>query len=168
MLFRRKYELSEINVDQDWITSDAWRTWESPRNFVAGESHYRPALRRLTGKPRSGGYLTPVEVHCIREPRNQYDGNAFRVEVNGEHVGYLARHIALQLAGPLDKARCSTFSVCGILRGGQKTGEDVGVHVWLNRRLSPGPDLKLADDAMDVTWPPHNHEGAHCSNDEGD
>jgi hypothetical protein len=136
------------------------------RNVVRGESHYRAALRRLTGNPRRAGYLIPVEVTFIREPTDQYDRNAFRVEVAGEHVGYLAREIAATIAKQADKARCSNFSVCGVLRGGSIEARDVGVHAWLGRRRSPGLKIEVVDEGGIVEWPPSGREGVYCSADE--
>jgi hypothetical protein len=62
MLFRRRAELEPPNISPDWATSDEWRSWEAPRNFIAGESHHTDELRALCGEPRDGGYLIPVEV----------------------------------------------------------------------------------------------------------
>ena len=117
MLFRRRVELSLPNVADGWDGGDEWRSWEPPRNAIRGESRYRPALRRLTGSPRRAGYLVPVAVDFVRERENPVDSNAFRAEVSGEHVGYLAREIAAVIAKQADKAGCSSFRVCGVLRG---------------------------------------------------
>lgn len=166
MLFRRRGELEPPNVRSDWAASEDWRSWEAPRNFIAGESHHLEELRALCGEPRDGGYLVPVEVAFVREKSNRFDPNAFRAEVNGRLVGYLPRHIAAQLAKPLDKGRCKSFSVCGVMRGGSVKAPNIGVHVWLARRPSPGPLLSHADEAGAVKWPPSGSEGAHCSADE--
>jgi hypothetical protein len=165
MLFRRRAELEPPNVASDWASSDDWRSWEAPRNFIAGESHYTKELCSLCGEPRDGGYLIPVDVVFVREKNNRFDKNAFRAEVNGRHIGYLPRHIAAQLAGPLDKGRCASFAVCGVMRGGSLKAPNIGVHVWLNRRPGPGPLLSHADDAGAVKWPPSGSEGVHCSAD---
>lgn len=158
--FRQPKQLAAANVLANWIGEDDWRRWESPRNFVAGESHYTPALQALTGPPRAGGYLRPVAVAVIRERNNRYDANAFRIEVEGQHVGYLAREIAAQLAGELDQAGCAAFTVCGVIRGGSKTARNLGVHVWLDRRLTAGPEITIAGDAGIVGhWPPSDDEG---------
>jgi hypothetical protein len=161
-----EYEFAAPNVSADWATGDDWLLWESPRNFVAGESHYLPALRALTGPVREYGYLRPSEVCFVREADNAYDGNAWRAEVGGRLVGYVRREIAAQLSPPLDRFGCATFTVCGVLRGGSISAPNVGVHVWLNRRTSAGPELVLADSAREVPWPPHEQEGAHHSHDE--
>ena len=164
---RRQLELAPANVDAAWLNGDTWRGWDPPRNVVAGESHYRKQLRALTGKPRDAGYLIPAPVTIVREASNPYDCNAFRVEVAGEHVGYLARPIAAQLAAVCDDARCATFTVCGILRGGSTRARDVGVHVWLDRRLTPAPEILFGPElGFDVVWPPRGDEGVHCSADD--
>jgi hypothetical protein len=129
-------------------------------NHVAGESHHEAALRELTGPPRANGYLVPVEVVCVREPRNEYDRNAFRVEVGGRQVGHLRATIAAQLAPALDRTRCSSFTVCGVLRGGSRSARNVGVHVWLDRRTTPGPVIQQLDHGGEVSWPPHHEEGS--------
>jgi len=167
MLFRRhREELAQPNVPDDWASSEDWRSWEPPRNFIAGESHHRSELRKICGEPRSGGYLLPIDVWFVREADNRYDENAFRAEVDGRLVGYLPRHIAAQLAGVLDEAKCSRFVVCGIMRGGSLKAEDIGVHIWPGRRPAPGPVLTLLDDAGAVKWPPSGGEGVHCSAEE--
>jgi hypothetical protein len=166
-LFRRRTELAEINVTDDWISAD-WRTWEPPRNLVVGESFRQPALRKLTGPPRDNGYLLPVCVNFVREPDNPKDRNAFRAEVNGQHIGYLKATVAAQLVRAADKGHCSTFTVCGLLRGRSTSAPDVGVHVWLNRRLSPGVGISFADHDREVSWPPRDTEGtdAGCTADD--
>jgi hypothetical protein len=167
LLRRNRFELSPANVDATWLDGDGWRGWPPPRNVLVGESHYRPALRRLTGKPRQAGYLIPVAVTFVREPHNQYDRNAFRAEVQGQHVGYLDREVAAQLAATADAGRCISFTVCGVIRGGSLKAKDVGVHVWLERRLSPGVDIGFADDRWTIeTWPPSPTEGVYCSADD--
>jgi hypothetical protein len=165
--WRRRVELAPVNVPDDWATGDAWRAWPSPRNWVRGESHHRKELRQLCGgEPRGTGYLMPVEVDLIREPRNPYDRNAIRVEVDGWHVGYIGREIAMQLAPVFDSGRLSEVRVCGVLRGGAKTAPDLGVHIWLDKRLSPGFEASFADTVGAVPWPPSPHEGVYCSADD--
>jgi hypothetical protein len=167
-LFRRRYELADINVADGWDTADAWRSWEPPRNLVVGESYRQPALRKFTGAPARHGYLIPVCVDFVRESDNPKDRNAFRAEISGHHIGYLKATVAEQLAPIADKGNCSSFRVCGVLRGRSESAPDLGVHVWLNRRLSPGVEIRFADDDRVVSWPPHDTEGtdAHCSADE--
>jgi hypothetical protein len=85
-----------------------------------------------------------------------------RVEIRGEHVGYLAREMAAQLSPALDKAKCREFAVAGIIRGGSPRAPSLGVHLWLGRRLSPGPIIQV-DDTLHrqflTAWPPWEGEG---------
>jgi len=160
-------ELAPSNVDVSWIDIEEWRGWDAPGNFISGESHYKDALTALAGPPRDEGYLIPVKVAIIREPTNTYDSNAFRAEVDGRHIGYLARHIAAQLSGPLDAVGCGRFEVCGILRGGSEDAPNIGVHVWLGRRLSPGPEIMQRDEGGLVSWPPYDDEGKETASSSG-
>jgi hypothetical protein len=147
----------------DWMQTHAWLSWEAPRNYVAGEASYRQALSALTGVPCESGYCRPVLVRCEREPGNRYDANAIRAIVNGQHVGYLRRHLASQLAPPLDRAQCNVFIVPGLLRGGSMTAPHVGCHIWLGRPVEPeGLAFVLPSEAEDreylVPWPVQHRE----------
>ncbi len=137
----------------------AWRTWDRPVSIVHGESHYRDALRSMTGPPRSRGYLVPVEVVLRREPTNPYDANAVRVEVQGRHVGYIARDLAGDVTNAL--ALCGgSCSFAGLLRGGYTGARDVGVMLWLDQRLSDAPSLDFGSVAhQEWQWPPDDDEG---------
>lgn len=152
---RPKSQLSDADVPADWASSGVWRGWESPRNYVAGEDSYQPALRALATTRTPDGCCQPVTVTLIRERTNRYDANAWRAEVDGRCVGYLRRHLAEQIAGPLDRAGCTSFVVPGVLRGGSKRARSIGCHIWLDRRLAPGPSISLpSDDEYVVAWPP--------------
>ena len=154
--FRPKTLLSEGNVPSDWIQTALWMEWEPPRNYVAGEASYEAALAAIAGPTCDEGYLIPSVVQLVREPRNPYDGNAFRAEVDGKLIGYLRRHLAAQLARSCDGARCVSFTIPGIIRGGSRGAPNIGCHIWLDRRLGPGPEITLgADPDFDVAWPPH-------------
>ena len=71
------------------------------------------------------------------------------------------------IAKQADKAGCSSFRVCGVLRGGSLEARDVGVHVWMGRRLSPGLEIAVVGEGGTVEWPPSGTEGVYCSADEG-
>jgi hypothetical protein len=111
------------------------------------------------GKAPENGYLIPLSVRFVREPANPYDRNALRAEVDGLLVGYLQRHIAAQVAPALDRFGCREFNVCGLIRGGEPDAPNLGVHVWLGRRTTAGPEFSLLDQAGEVAWPPHEYEG---------
>jgi hypothetical protein len=143
-------------VPSDWIERELWIGWDAPRNYVAGEASYKKVLTKIAGPVCEDGYLIPTAVRFVREPGNRYDVNAFRAEVDGQLIGYLRRHLAAKLAPSLDRARCSTFTVPGIIRGGSTGAPNLGCHIWLERRLGPGPEIALGDDPeFDVVWPPH-------------
>ncbi|HXF72909.1 MAG TPA: HIRAN domain-containing protein [Actinomycetota bacterium] len=128
----------------------------------------------------------PVAASLRREPHNRHDRNAIRVEVGRRHVGYIARELAADLASVLDRARVREVRVPGIVRGGRVTAHGIslvlsptsrglnveaqdhiealhlGVHLWLERRLAPGPLIVLdgrTKRAYQVPWPPHEREG---------
>jgi hypothetical protein len=163
-MFHRRYKLADPNAPNDWASSGLWRSWDAPLNVVRGESQRQAALRAMCGAPRKQGYLVPVEAKLRREPKNPVDKHAMRVEIRGEHVGYLARELAAQLSPALDKANCREFAVAGIIRGGSPRAPSLGVHLWLGRRLSPGPDIQLDDTFPHhpeflTAWPPWEGEG---------
>lgn len=98
----------------------------------------------------------------MREPDNPYDANALRAHMSGVHVGYLARHVAAELASSLDEAGCVSFTVCGVMRGGSAEARDIGVHVWLNRRTTVGPTAPRIELDRSVSWPPSDRERRSC------
>lgn len=162
-MFHRRVNLADPDVPHDWIGSEQWRSWEAPLNVVRGESYRQESLMALCGPARPQGYLVPVESKVAREPDNPVDGNALRVEIRGEHVGYLAEELAEQLSPPLDKARCDGFEVAGIIRGGYSDSPSFGLHLWLNRLVTPGPRIKLHPSVIEqfaISWPPMPGEGS--------
>ncbi len=153
--------LFEPNVPSDWREAGAWRKWsESPLNLIRGEAHYQAELERSAGKARPGGWLVPVAVSLRREPTNPHDENAIQSAIDGRVVGYVAKEVAATLAQLLDQHPNREFSFAGLIRGGWREGSDLGVHLWLRRRISPGPALSLDGlDAYAVAWPPAEDEG---------
>jgi HIRAN domain len=160
MFFCRSAELACANVAPRWAESGEWLTWGSPRNLVAGESYHLGELQSLCGEPTENGYLQPVEARFIREPSNPYDPNAWRVEVAGIPIGHARRELAAVLSETLDRVGCSSFNVCGVLRGGSFDAPNIGVHVWLERRTTEGPEIVFLDAVGEVVWPPYDGEGS--------
>lgn len=151
------------SVPPEWIEHRLWAGWEAPRNYVAGEQSYLAALTAMVGPTCPDGYCLPTSVTFVRERDNRYDPNAFRAEVNGRHIGYLRAHVAEQVAGPLDANRARSFMVCGLIRGGSTKAPNLGVHIWLDRSLTPGLSLVAPPEAEEnprwlVPWPPHGRE----------
>jgi len=142
-VFHKRHKLAEANVPQSWVQTGAWHAWEPPLNVVRGESHRQDVLARYCGPPTVLGYPVPVEGVLCREPNNPVDPYAIRVEVEGEHVGYVAEEIAAQLSPALDKAGCQRFIVAGVIRGGAIDAPSIGFHLWLGRRIVPGPSIIL-------------------------
>lgn len=76
-------------------------TWGNQE--VAGESYREKSCRTLLPKslPSDGVEQTEVAI-LVREPANRHDRNAVRVEIRGEHVGYLPREDARRYRAILD------------------------------------------------------------------
>jgi hypothetical protein len=109
--------------------------------------------------PKRGGYTILADVLIAREPSNPVDRNALRATVGDLHVGYLAREIAEQLSPVLDKAKVRDFTVPGVVRGGSPDTPSLGIHLWLGRRITSGPEIVIEDDVarserFRVAWPP--------------
>ena len=71
---------------------------------VVGESHYQPALQRITGgRDCQGDFSNAVAVSAVLvpEPINPHDPNAVRVDIDRMTVGYLAREDAADYQPPL-------------------------------------------------------------------
>ena len=61
------------------------------RVAVVGESHYQEALEAICGGRTEDGVDRIIPARLIAEDTNPYDRQAVRIEVDGRHVGYLAR-----------------------------------------------------------------------------
>jgi hypothetical protein len=88
-------------VDGSWLQ---WPTiaWGSLHS-VAGESYHQHELQQIAdARPTGGPAVRLVIAQLVREPENPHDRNAVRVEVGGEHVGYLPRDLAPQSHGLID------------------------------------------------------------------
>jgi hypothetical protein len=82
-------------------------------------------------------------------------------------VGYLRAPIAAVLHDACRDAGVAPppFAVAGVLRGGADRGHEevyLGVHAWLEQRLSPGPQVEFGDGAYLVSWPPYDDEIEDC------
>lgn len=80
---------------------------------VVGEASYQEALERLCGGRTDEG----ADLECVAtlraEPSNPYDPDAIRVEIDGEHVGYLNRHAAKAFRPVADRlARQGQVGTC--------------------------------------------------------
>ena len=77
----------------------------------------------------------------VREPANPYDGNAIRVEADGEYLGYIPQKIAKDLASRIDEG-----------------SEFVISHSWLNK----SPRHEVIGMTVAINEVPHTAtEGEH-------
>lgn len=54
----------------------------------------------------------------VRDPRNQYDGNASGRQIEDRPVGYLSRGDAARYAPVFDQAKCPAVAVDAVIPGG--------------------------------------------------
>jgi hypothetical protein len=121
---------------------------------VVGESHRQDALAGIAGPKDEWGKRKHVGATLRCEPRNEYDSNAVRVEVMGQHVGYVGRDHARLLSPALQRTSGGVIEATGVVVGGWSRQErdsegryadgtsegHYGVRVWLTR-----PGLKRLD-----------------------
>lgn len=102
---------------------------------AVGESHYQPALLRCCGARRGQEVRFGCRARLLPEPTNPYDSNAVAVQVDGEHVAYLARADAarwqplllqLQTAGQV--AACEAVIAA---RGARGDTDNLGIFLHL-------------------------------------
>lgn len=119
-----------------------------PKLDIVGESHYQPALWRITGK--STGDEGPEwrgRAVLIAEPSNAYDRNAVRVAVNGQTVGHLDRDDAKDIQ-PLLIAT-GPVSVPCFVKGGYKLDRGGRASIGLVLEMAPADLAVLAKPATD-------------------
>jgi hypothetical protein len=150
------------NTRESWQRERDWLArWGCPLNVVAGEARRQTELRRLARC--DGPCLRLVNVLLEHEPSNPVDSNAIGASVERVHVGYLRADIASQIVEghAAHGLAVSPFVVAGVMRGGWDHGGEqtnIGVHLWLDRRVSPGPEIDIDADELEVSWPPHDEE----------
>lgn len=143
------------NVPERWAHDSDWLfDWPPPRNVIVGEERHQPLLRKLARC--QGRCLRPVDVTLQPEPTNSYDANAIIAMVDHHPIGYLRAVVAAQIAEA--RAPVRAWTVPGVMRGGWDDDARIGVHVWLDRRVSIGPATAHDDDAFMVSWPPSDDE----------
>jgi hypothetical protein len=91
---------------------------------IVGESHYQSALERIAG----GKHRDSAEHECtatlVLEDSNPHDGDAVRIDIAGQTVGYFPRDDAKAYRRVLAKAGSphATFTVPAMIVGGWKRG----------------------------------------------
>lgn len=98
---------------------------------VVGESNYQAELIAICGPYTAEGHRTRTSATLIREPDNQHDPNAIRVEIQGRTVGYIDRAQASQWAPRMDvlSADARMALVPAIIMGGwHRSASDHGAY----------------------------------------
>lgn len=122
---------------------------------IVGEQSYQDALRRVGAPFDAEGPRTRDHVATLTpEPKNRYDANAIRIDINGHRVGYLSRENAL-LYGPVVRWEIESrtvFAVRARLTGGwDRGGGDRGsIGVKLNLGSPVETWLGLVGDGVRV------------------
>lgn len=126
------------------LTTSTWYGQE-----ISGESHHIKEITRITGKPRLNEE-TEVETigALVPEPRNKYDHNAVRLEVNGQLLGYLPKEDA-----PAYSPVLQALTAAGFL-------PQVGVRIWAvtrkdwdTNRLTQYANVRINLDAPELLIP---------------
>jgi hypothetical protein len=108
---------------------------------VVGEQHHQDALEALAaGRNGFGTRRRLLTAALVREPDNEYDPNAVRVDAAGAAVGHLSREDAPRFHAIIDRlaragipATCRAMLTCGWDHGDADRGF-VGIKVFTGRR----------------------------------
>jgi hypothetical protein len=126
---------------------------------VVGESYRQEALGRVAGPKQHDGVRRRVGVALRCEPDNPHDCNAVRVEVMGQHVGYIGRDQA-EMLGPAMQSKCrGAVEAVGVIVGGWDRGGDdtgsYGIRVWLTEQdvTRLGVRADRLDPRLRAPWP---------------
>ena len=111
---------------------------------IVGEQHYQDALETLAaGRNAFGTRRRLLTAALVREPDNQYDPNAVRLEAAGATVGHLSREDAPRFHTVIDRlARAGIPATCrAMLTGGWDRGSAdrgyIGIKIFTGRRPTP-------------------------------
>lgn len=75
--------------------------------------------------------LMTAPCQLVREPDNEYDEHAIRVDVNGSTIGHIPRLIALILAPKMDKGETWVASVHSIVVSNENVNQPgLKINVW--------------------------------------
>lgn len=114
---------------------------EIPPTHLVGESHYQPALSRVSGRNGDEDIRYPCRATIRLETENRAHPEALVVEIDGHRVGYISHDDATWWRPVIKEAQATgikfSFVAKVVARGPDKDRETVnaGVMVWL-----PGPD----------------------------
>ena len=128
---------------------------------VVGESYRQDALEMLAGPKDADGKRRLVGVTLRCEPDNEFDANAIRVEAMGQHVGYVARNMAVVLASAIRRRAGGVLEARGVIVGGWHdetavvTDGSYGIRVWIT--VEDAHRLEVPADTFDLAarapWP---------------
>lgn len=93
---------------------------------------------------------TPLKFY--REPTNQYDHNAIRVECNGVSIGHVSSYIAEQYAKQIDQRRCFLEGVVKEITGGYAYKRNYGCNIEIFV-YSYSPIIVCTNDNVDPNNP---------------
>ena len=102
---------------------------------VAGEQYHQDHLRRISpGKLNDQRRYDTARL--IREPANEHDANAVRIDVKGSPIGYLPSHNAETLAPSLDALAQKGIAVeCRVTYTGGSAGRNsIGATLGLSNQ----------------------------------
>jgi HIRAN domain len=111
---------------------------------VVGESHYQPALQRITSRREWVETFYECVAVLVPEPTNPHDPHAVRIEVQGELVGYLSREDAARYVPYLRRLTEQRQLACceAVIAGRGPGSETANMGVFLHI-AAPGPDLVI-------------------------
>lgn len=134
-------------TSEDWFNLVGNGQYAIP---IVGESFYQENLEAICGPRKARGEKRIVEARLIFDDDNPHDKNAIRVEIEGKHVGYLSREMAVQYRQQVKKLNYTgATGVCSAqIRGGWRRttadGVDEGFYgVWLDMLEGPGEPKRV-------------------------
>jgi hypothetical protein len=98
--------------------------------YVVGESYRQDALWAIVGGRSTGPVRKEIVAVLIPEPDNPHDGNAIKVLIDSQHVGYLSRgDAAVYLTGLLalmNESENGLVALEGVIVGGGPRPDGIG------------------------------------------
>lgn len=81
--------------------------------------------------------LMTSPCQLIREPDNEHDSNAIRIEVNGSAIGHIPRLIAIALAPRLDRGEKWLASIHSIIVSNENANQPgLKINVWRDENVN--------------------------------
>lgn len=124
---------------------------------IVGESFRQDAIERIAGPKEPEGKQVPVGITLRCEPRNEHDRNAIRVEVFGQHVGFVDAKIAARVSPAMQHTCGGVLEGRGLVVGGWHDGDNegsFGVRGWITSK----DVVRLGLDEHETFVNPRSHE----------